>query len=86
MNSLTAIKQGVANLFKMHPHIHINVSRNHPKVHLTNHPVTITGVYPNIFQLEDRSGDRPATYIVQYVELMMGQVEIIELMQQQAQP
>lgn len=85
MNSLTAVKQRVSNLFKTHPNVHVNVSRNHPKVQLTNHPVTITGVYPNIFQLEDCSGDRPTTYVVQYVELMMGHVEIIELIQKQTQ-
>jgi len=85
MNSLAAIKQGVTHLYKTHPHIHINVSRNHPKVHLTNHPVTITGVYPNIFQVEDRTGDTPSTHIVQYVELMMGHVEILEFIQKQAQ-
>lgn len=85
MNSLTAVKQSVSHLFKTHPHIHINVSRNHPKVQLKNHPVTITGIYPNLFQVEDRSGNRPTTRIIQYVELVMGHVEIIELMQKQAQ-
>ena len=81
MNSLTAIKQGVNHLYKTHPNVHVNVSLSQPKVHLKNHPVTITGVYPNIFQLEDRTGDRPSTHIVQYVELMMGNVEIKELIQ-----
>ena len=85
MNSLTAIKQGINYLYKAHPHVHVNVSLTQPKVHLKNHPVTITGVYPNIFQLEDRTGDSPSTHIVQYVELMMGHVEIKELMQKQAQ-
>lgn len=85
MNSLTAIKQSVNHLYKTHPHVHVNVSLTQPKVHLKNHPVTITGVYPNIFQLEDRTGDSPSTHIVQYVELMMGHVEIKELMQKQAQ-
>lgn len=33
----------------------------------------------------DRTGDSPSTHIVQYVELMMGYVEIKELMQRQAQ-
>ena len=81
MNSLTAIKQGINYLFKTHPNVHVNVSLTQPKIHLMNHPVTITGVYPNIFQLEDRTGECPSSHIVQYVELMMGNVEIKELMQ-----
>ena len=81
MNSLTAIKQSVTHLYKTHPHIHVNVSLTQPKIQLKNHPVTITGVYPNIFRVEDRTGDSTSTHIVQYVELMMGHVEIKELMQ-----
>ena len=80
MNSLTSIKQCANNLFTTHPHVHVNVSLPQPKIHLKDHPVTITGVYPNIFQLEDRTGDRPSTHIVQYVELMMGHIEIKEFL------
>ena len=78
MNSLTAIKHGVHNLYKTNPHIHMNVSISNAKIHLKKHPVTIIAVYPNIFLVEDQTG---TTFTVQYVELMMGHVEIVELMQ-----
>ena len=61
--------------------MHVNVSLTQPKVHPKNHPVTITGVYHNIFRMEDRTGENPSTHIVQYVDLMMGHVEIKALTQ-----
>ena len=79
MNTLNAIKARVQTLYRTNPNIHMNVTIPGGKIHLKNHPVTITAVYPNIFRVEDRTGNTPETYTVQYVELMMGYVEIIEL-------
>lgn len=81
MNALNAIKAQIQALYKTHPNIHMNVTIPGGKMHLKNHPVTITAVYPNIFRVEDRTCNPPETHIVQYVELMMGYVEILELMQ-----
>ena len=83
MNTLSLIKFQVQNLFKTHPNVHMNVTLPGGKIHLRNHPVTITAVYPNIFRVEDRTGNSPLTYTVQYVELMMGHIEIAELLQKQ---
>ena len=83
MNSLSYIKTQVQTLYKTHPHIHMNVTVPGGKIHLKNHPVTITAVYPNIFRVEDRTGNISESHTVQYVELMMGNVEITELMQKQ---
>jgi len=82
MNSLKAIKQGVNHLFKTHPQVHMNVNISHDKLHLKKHPVTITAVYPNIFRIEDRTGNDIRQHTIQYVELMMGHVEIVELNRQ----
>ena len=81
MNTLNAIKARVQTLYRTNPNIHINVTIPGGKIHLKKHPVTITSVYPNIFQVEDQTTDPASTYIVQYVELMMGYVEILELTQ-----
>ena len=82
MNTLNAIKAQVQTLYKTHPNIHMNVTIPGGKIHLKKHPVTITSVYPNIFSVEDRTTDPASTHIVQYVELMMGHVEIVELNRQ----
>jgi len=81
MNTLNAIKARVQTLYRTNPNIHMNVTIPGGRIHLKNHPVTITAVYPNIFRVEDRTGDAPETHIVQYVELMMGYVQINEMMQ-----
>ena len=81
MNTLNAIKTRVQDLYKTNPNIHMNVTIPGGRIHLKKHPVTITSVYPNIFSVEDRTTDPASTHIVQYVELMMGYVEIMELTQ-----
>ena len=81
MNTLNAIKARVQTLYRTNPNIHMNVTIPGSKIHLKKHPVTITSVYPNIFSVEDRTTDPTSTHIVQYVELMMGYVEILELTQ-----
>ena len=63
----------------------MNVNISHDKLHLKKHPVTITAVYPNISRIEDRTGNDIRQHTIQYVELMMGHVEIVEL-NRQAQP
>lgn len=82
MRSLANIKSQVQTLFRTKPNIHMNETIPGSKIHLKKHPVTITAVYPNIFQVEDRTTDIPTTHTVQYVELMMGHIEIIELTKQ----
>lgn len=81
MNTLNAIKARVRTLYRTNPNIHMNVTIPGGRIHLKKHPVTITSVYPNIFSVEDRTTDPASTHIVQYVELMMGYVEILELTQ-----
>ena len=81
MNTLNAIKARVQTLYRTNPNIHMNVTIPDGKIHLKKHPVTITSVYPNIFSVEDRTTDPASTHIVQYVELTMGYVEILELTQ-----
>jgi len=82
MRSLANIKSQVQTLFRTKPNIHINVTIPGSKIHLKKHPVTITAVYPNIFRIKDRTGNDIRQYTVQYVELMIGHVEIVELNRQ----
>lgn len=79
MISLDRVKQKIKNLYETNPHIHVNVAMNHPKLHLQNAPVTIKGVYPHIFQIEEYSRGVPECHTLQYADVVSRQIEIVEL-------
>ena len=79
MNSLDIIKTKIQKLYKSNPHIHINVAMTNPRVSLNNEPVVIKGVYPHIFQIEEKSSGSPKTHTLQYTEVLLHHIEIIEL-------
>ena len=79
MATLDAIKTQIQALYASNPHIHVNVSITKPKVHLTNEPVVIKGVYPHIFQVEELSSGFRKCYTIQYIDVLTGHVEILEL-------
>lgn len=49
MLTIDSIKKGIKTLYETDPKIHVNISISHPKLNLQNDPVTIKGVYPNVF-------------------------------------
>lgn len=79
MNSLDVIKMKIQKLYKTNPRIHINVVLSNPRVNLRNEQVVITGVYPHIFQIEAQSGPEPRAYTLQYSDVLIGRIEILEL-------
>lgn len=79
MSELTLIKQQVRSLYETDPHIHINVYIPRLKPNIKNAEVVITGIYPNLFRIEQGSGSERRRYTVQYTEVLTKQVEIIEL-------
>lgn len=79
MASLDLIKNQVKKLYQTHPKIHINVSMTHPRIRLKNEPVTITNVYPHIFQIEEYSNGFPKCHTLQYTDILTKQIEILEL-------
>lgn len=76
---LDIIKSKIQKLYKYNPNIHINVSLTSPKVHLKNEPVVIKGVYPHIFQIEERSTGSPKSHTFQYTDVLQRNVEILEM-------
>ena len=80
MISLDRIKSKIYKLYETNPNVHINVSITSPKVNLKNEPVVIKGVYPHIFQIEERSCGFPKCYTLSYVDVFTRHVEIIELL------
>ena len=79
MNSLDIIKAKIQKLYKTNPNIHINIAITSPKVNLKNEPAVIKGVYPHIFQIEERSSGSPKTHTLQYTEVLLHHVDIVEL-------
>lgn len=51
----------------------------HPKVSVRNEPAVIVGMYPNFFQIEERESGYPRRHTLQYNDVLMGRVEILEL-------
>ena len=76
---LQKIRQHISERYRTDPNIHINVSIAHPKLHLSNVPVEITGVYRNIFQVEDTSSGQPKRYALQYKDVLTHNIEILDL-------
>ncbi len=79
MNTLDYVKREIKAFYDNEQEIHVNISISHPRIELTNNPAKITGVYSNIFRLEEYSKGTKATHTVKYSELLTKQVEIVEL-------
>ena len=77
--TIDTIRKDIRNLFETNPHIHVNVTMRHPKVSVQNGPAVIKGVYPNTFQLEEAESGYTQRHSVQYNDVLIGRVEILEL-------
>ena len=79
--SLADIRAKIQHLYEVSPNIHVNVRERHPRTTrkiITNIPVVIKGVFPNVFQIEDSSSGKPRLYLHQYNEIVTKEIEIIE--------
>ena len=79
MNSIDIIKNGIRMLYKTNPNIHVNVSLATPKLNLRNQSVLIKGVYPHVFQIEERGAEHLVCHTLQYVDVLTKNIEILEL-------
>lgn len=77
--TIDAIRNDIRNLFETNPNIHVNVTMRHPKVSVQNGSAVIKGVYPNTFQLEETESGYAQRHSVQYNDVLIGRVEILEL-------
>ena len=77
--TIDSIKKGIKTLYETDPKIHVNISISHPKLNLQNDPVTIKGVYPNVFRIEEYSSGSPKCHTLQYTDVFTKQIEIVEL-------
>ena len=79
MDNLDYIKNGIERLYKTDPRVHISVKLTRPKVIVDGTPALITGVYRNIFQIEENDSGRPVRHTFQYGDVLIGNVTIAEL-------
>lgn len=77
--TIDTIRRDIRKLFETDPHVHVNVTMRHPKVSVQNGPAVIKGVYPNTFQMEETQSGFTQRHSVQYNDVLIGRVEILEL-------
>lgn len=77
--TIETIRRDIRALFETAPHIHVNVTMRHPKVSVQNGEAVIKGVYPNLFQIEEKELGYTRCHSVQYNDVLMGRVEVLEL-------
>ncbi len=78
--TLESIKAAVKQLYETNPNIHIDVALSHPRLELEGDPVVIKGVYPNVFRIEETSSSSsPICHTLQYADVLIGRIKILEL-------
>ena len=79
MTQLAIIKDKIKKLYNTNPNIHINVLMKSPNICLSNEPAIIKGVYPHVFQIEERSSGFSRCYTHPYTDVLIKHIEIVEL-------
>lgn len=74
IQELAQIRQRLQKRLRDDPQMHIRVDLQHPKVHLENAQVRLTGVYAHIFQVE-AEGKR---YTLSYADVLVRRVELLD--------
>lgn len=75
MSALDEIRRSIEQQYRLDPNIHISVSMTRPRIKIDNQQATITGVYPNFFQIEAQG----KSYMHKYVDILMKNVRINEI-------
>ena len=76
---LEQIRQRISERYRSDPNIRINVSIAQPKLHLSNVPVEITGVYAHIFQIEENSSGQAKRYTLSYTDVLTHNIKLLDL-------
>lgn len=79
MIGIEYVRNGIEQLYKEAPSIHISICTSHPKVVVENGTAVIIGVYKSIFQVEENSSGHTRRHTFQYNDVLIGQVRIAEL-------
>ena len=76
---LQQIRQRILERYRSDPNIRINVSLRQPRLHLSNVPVKITGVYRHIFQVEEDSSGQSKRHALQYADVLTHDIELLDI-------
>ena len=79
MSEIQQIRQRILERYRLDPKIRINVSNAKPRLHLNDVPVEITGVYANIFQIEEVTDGQARRHTLQYADVLTHNIEILDL-------
>ena len=79
MNEIQQLRQRILERYQRDPKIRINVSIAQPKLHLSNIPAKITGVYAHIFQIEETTDGQTRRHTLQYADVLTHNIEILDL-------
>ena len=79
MDSIGYIKDKIEDIYKKDPRVRVSIRLSRPKIVLSEIDAQITGVYKNIFQIEESSSGSPRRHTFQYSDVLIGQVVIDEL-------
>lgn len=71
------IREQIRAMYEVNPHVRITVQIPHSKV-VQDADVTITGVYPHVFCVEELVGGTPQRHTFQYADVITRRVEIGE--------
>ena len=79
MQEIDLIKTKIKELYEKGEVVHVDVNSSRPKIHVNGAQALITGVYKNLFTLETVENDMKKIYSVQYADVLIGRVKIMEI-------
>ncbi len=74
--SVESIRERIRALYEVDPHVRITVQIPHQKV-VQEAAVTITGVYPHVFCVEEPVGGTMQRHTFQYADVLTQRVGIV---------
>lgn len=78
IHDIQKIKLMLQQRMEKNPKMRINVSLSQPKLHLEDVEVTITGVFSHIFQIEERDSGAPQRHTLQYSDILLQNIQILD--------
>lgn len=73
--SVESVREQIRTLYRHSPRIRISAAAAHSKV-VQDSEVTITGVYPHVFCVEELIGGTPQRHTFQYVDVITRRITI----------
>ncbi len=79
VRDINEIKNAVSEFYEQKTEIRVNVNTTKPRIHITDAPASITGVYKNLFTIEVIENGLQKVFSIPYTDIFIGKVTINEL-------